>query len=195
MVFNENGQAQVWSFEEAVEYKYFKFDKVATQLPELKQIKNEMNELNKYKDIDGEEIYKKKKTFFSVVLKVLRVLESLYNNIALPGGPVAGVVGTAASVGVVKTIGNAVGANVQFSPVSLALNALEIWAGVWISRAINKLIVYAIDCHEEKEVISDVKNVISRLKVIRDKTDDENTRRKINNSIERMEENLNKLQS
>lgn len=61
MVFNENGQVAVWSFDEAAEYKFLDFEKMATQLPQLKQIKSEMNDLNKYKDASGQEIYKKKK--------------------------------------------------------------------------------------------------------------------------------------
>lgn len=152
MVFNANGQLQ--TLEEAVEYKFFKFDKLATELPELKKIRGDMEDLNKYSTENGEQIYKKKKTFFASAIKVIRAYFALCGNLNLITVPVG-----------------------------------------WIGAAIDKLIVYAIDNNDEEEVISDVENVIKTLESLREKVSDEKTKEKLDRDIEKMRENLNRLQS
>ena len=110
------------------------------------------------------------------MLKILRAIESVLSNLSLAGAPIPAI-NTAVRSGT-GTIGFVIG-----------------WASAWVTAAVRKLIVYAIDKHDEKEVISEVKEVIERLESLREKIDDEKTIQKLDNDIERMKENLNKLQS
>lgn len=67
--------------------KFFKFEKLTTENPELEPIKNDLIKLNQFRTADSGAIYEDKDTVFKVILKILRFWSALYANITLIMGP------------------------------------------------------------------------------------------------------------
>ena len=75
---------------EGVNYKFFKFEKLATEHPELSSIKDDLKNLNKFSTTDGDTLYKNRKSVLKTCTKILRVLYALNTNINLIAGPLLG---------------------------------------------------------------------------------------------------------
>ena len=69
--------------QEIAKMKFFKFEKMEAEHPEISKIKKDLNNLNKYATGDSEFIYKNESDFWDTVLKVLRVCHSISANIGL----------------------------------------------------------------------------------------------------------------
>ena len=72
------------AIEESVgKYKFFKFEKIAIEHPEITQIKDELQTLNDFNNSTDKKIYEEPKEIINVVKKVLRFLYSLNSDMAL----------------------------------------------------------------------------------------------------------------
>jgi hypothetical protein len=72
------------AIEEAVgKYKFFKFEKIAIEHPEITKIKDELQTLNDFNNSTDKKIYEEPKEIINVIKKVLRFWYSLNTNVTL----------------------------------------------------------------------------------------------------------------
>ena len=88
-VLSENGVnvIKVESLQEIAKMKFFKWEKLAAEHPEVSKVKDELIKLNKYATSDTEYIYRNESDFWTTVLKVLRVICAVESYIKLIAGP------------------------------------------------------------------------------------------------------------
>ena len=148
--------------QEIAKLKLFKFEKVATEHPEINKIKKELIDLNKYATGDVEFIYKNESDFWASVLKVLRVLYSIDSIIGLIAGPFSFFFTWIAAL-IDKVIIHAIdndNANKTYEKAMQAAKELE------------KIADKCDDDQKKQEILNKVEDIRTKAKKLIEETDD-----------------------